>query len=96
MAPGHFTAICRIDRLAPEAPIYPGDTIWAKVSVKDIKPTSKGKRHLLDLHFEVITHRGSNDQPLKTGRSSDVVAEEVCAMNFTTRFLVGDDEIEVM
>lgn len=79
-----------------EAPVYPGDTIWAKVTVSGLKPTSKGQRHLLDLHFEVMAHRGQIDQPVEPGQNSEVASEEVRAMYFTARFLVGDHEIEVM
>jgi acyl dehydratase len=79
-----------------EAPVFPGDTIWCKVRVHDLKPTSSGARYLMDLFFEVFAHRAQGTDPALKGQRGETGGNETRVMYFTARFLVGDQDVTVM
>ena len=51
-------------------PVRIGDTIRAKVTVEEVRPTSKGGRNLATFLFEVLNQRG---ETVQTGRLRVVV-----------------------
>jgi acyl dehydratase len=51
-------------------PVRIGDTIRAKVTVEEVRPTSKGGRNLATFLFEVVNQRG---ETVQTGRLRVVV-----------------------
>lgn len=47
------------------APVFLGDTIRARVTVEELRPTSKPDRHVGTFQFEVLNQ---DDQPVQSGR----------------------------
>jgi acyl dehydratase len=79
-----------------EKAVFPGDTIWSKVTIQDLKPTSKGDRFLMDLFFEVFAHRADMTEPASQQQEGGANGNGTRVMYFTTRFLVGDQDVTVM
>jgi 3-hydroxybutyryl-CoA dehydratase len=64
-----------------EAPVYAGDTVWARATLAELRKTSRGDGYLTSFLFEVFAERGQ-------GRAGE--GSSVRAMQFTIRFLCGD------
>jgi acyl dehydratase len=67
-----------------EKPTFPNDTIWAQMTVAEVRPTSRAGQHLLSLDTEVFA----------TGAEVRGNSEEVRVCRFTMKFLVANHEIE--
>ena len=67
-----------------EKPVFPGDTVRARVSLAGMRPTSDGKSHILDVLFEVFARRG---------RKRAEATTDPRVMLFTARFLARDPEL---
>jgi len=72
-----------------ERPVFPRDTIRATVTVRGIRQTSDGRRHILELLIEVFAERGAgNTLP-------DAPALER-VMTFNPKFMIQNREVTVM
>ncbi|MBI3965454.1 MAG: hypothetical protein HY329_07445, partial [Chloroflexi bacterium] len=73
-----------------ERPVFPGDTIWSRVSIVEARLTSDGQRYVLELRFDVFAHRGAQ-APVQTGATARRTPErEERVMTFNARFLARD------
>jgi|SRR5512143_542140 acyl dehydratase len=72
-----------------ERPVFPGDTVSAKVTVQNKRVTSDGKRHVLELLIEVFAVRG------ESGTSASTAGVER-VMTFTPRFMIQDQDVQVL
>jgi 3-hydroxybutyryl-CoA dehydratase len=72
-----------------ERPVFPGDTISARITVQNKRLTSDGVRHILELFIEVFAVRG---HPGETTPTSGI--ERV--MTFTPRFMIQDQDVQVI
>ena len=72
-----------------ERPVFPGDTITARITVQGKRPTSDGKRHIMELLFEVFADRGEPD-------AAGGAAGPERVMTFTPRFMLQDQDVQVL
>jgi acyl dehydratase len=72
-----------------EGPVFPHDTISAKVTVQNKRATSDGKRHILELLIEVFADRVQSDAP-----GSGTTRERV--MTITPKFMIQDQDVQLI
>lgn len=72
-----------------ERPVFPHDTISAKVTVQGKRMTSDGKRHILELLIEVFADRTQPD-------AADPGQTKERVMTFNPKFMIRDQDVQLM